>query len=177
MTRLGRRDDRTRMVVGFAFSPGAFSPGSKTRRVALIAKNREPDGADMKGTLNGIGGKVKARESYKRAMVREFHQETGAVVGGWDLFAIIEGDTWRLFAFVVECDPDEWREIQTLNESPTDEMVVKVGVRRVLTDDARGLDKNDPDRVFYSDVPALVHLALTTELYEARAVHFDRRAL
>lgn len=165
------------MVVGFAFSPGAFAPGARNRRVVLIAKNREPDGADMKGTFNGVGGKVKGRESYARAMTREFYQETGAVVGGWGLVAIIEGDTWRLFVYAVECDPSEWADIRTLGESPTDEMVLKVGVRRVLTDSARGLDKSDPDRVFYSDVPALVHLALTTDLYECRAAHFDRRSL
>jgi hypothetical protein len=101
-------------------------------------------------------------------MVREFHQEAGAVVAGWELFAIIEGDTWRLFAYVHELDGTEWRAIRTLGKSVTDERVVKVPVSRVLA---------NKDGAFYADVPALLSLALAWELWRYRAVHIDRRSL
>lgn len=166
--RLGRADDRQRYVVGFAFDLAE-------RRMALIWKKRQPDGAGMIGLLNGIGGKVRPRESYRRAMVREFHQETGGMVAGqlWKLFAIIDGPTYRLHCFAAWLDSAEFRSIQTLGKSVTDEVVQKVPVRRVVLELA---PSTRPEaQACYPDVPSLVAIALRNDLWSARAVHIDRR--
>jgi len=63
-------------VCGFLFS-------YKGSEVALIRKNKP---AWQKGKLNGIGGKIEPGETPLVAMVREFKEETGALVTNWKPF-------------------------------------------------------------------------------------------
>lgn len=63
-------------VVGFLFDEDAYY-------VMLIRKNRP---AWQAGKLNGIGGKVEQGENPSEAMVREFQEETGVTIRGWDHF-------------------------------------------------------------------------------------------
>lgn len=60
-------------VVGFLVDPS-------TDHVALIRKGRPEWQA---GKLNGVGGHIEPGESPAAAMVREFGEETGAMVGRW----------------------------------------------------------------------------------------------
>ena len=69
-----------RYVVGFAFDAAA-------ERVALIRKNKPQWQA---GKWNGIGGHVGPGETPGSAMVREFHEETGALVMGWQRFVQLQ---------------------------------------------------------------------------------------
>jgi len=77
-------------VVGFLFSvSGTF--------VALIEKQK-PEW--QKGKLNGIGGKIEEGESQRAAMRREFEEETGAYVGDWRQFAILNHSGNTVYCFV-----------------------------------------------------------------------------
>jgi 8-oxo-dGTP pyrophosphatase MutT (NUDIX family) len=139
--RLGRESNRTRYVVGFAFN----AAGS---RVALMQKARGP--LEMTGTLNGIGGEASGRETYRAAMRREFLEEAGVVVSAFDVFAIIEADTWRLFVFRARLDDRQWRRIRTGPRSLTDEPIVRVSALHLPGDSYR----------VYHDVRWLVPMAL-----------------
>lgn len=63
-------------VVGFLIDP-------EREHVMLIRKNRPPW---MAGMLNGIGGKVEPGEHPDVAMAREFREETGLTIIGWDSY-------------------------------------------------------------------------------------------
>lgn len=83
--------------------------------VALIRKNK-PDW--QKGLLNGIGGKVEPSEIPADAMVREFNEETGCLVGSyrWNHFARISGPQFLVDFFATTGD-------LSLLESPEEEKV------------------------------------------------------
>lgn len=151
--RLGREFQRRRFCVGFAFNP-------HQSRVALIAKNREPEGADMIDTLNGIGGGVLQRETYEHGMQREFYQETGVIISSWRLFAIVDGPDYRLMCYTARLTRHEWRSIRTGENSVTDEQVGRYPVRQL-------------PRTVYDDVRFLVPLALMREA----VVRIDRRGI
>lgn len=79
-------------VLGFAFS-------RNRQNVVLIEKQR-PEW--QKGQLNGVGGKVELfDDSEVDAMVREFHEETGAVTtpGDWDHFATMVARGYKIHCF------------------------------------------------------------------------------
>lgn len=158
MARLGAEEDRTRYVVGFAFN-------IDRTRVALIEKTHGPVGADMEGTLNGLGGECRSRESYDRAMVREFLEEGGALFDGWRRFAIIDGPGYRVICYTVTLSDAEWRLIRTGKRSKTDEIVRKVSHRRAVTDKGP------------HGMAALVAIARDPGLWRTRCVHIDRRSL
>jgi 8-oxo-dGTP diphosphatase len=71
-------------VCGFLFTPEIGDLYKQS--VALIKKQRPKWQA---GLYNGIGGKVEDGEEPIEAMVREFHEETGAVVTDWKPFCKI----------------------------------------------------------------------------------------
>ncbi len=64
--------------------------------VALITKAK-PEW--QKGKLNGVGGSIEKGETPLQAMVREFKEETGHDVDGWEEFAQITGVEWKVHFF------------------------------------------------------------------------------
>lgn len=71
-----------RYCLGFLFS-------KDKRYVALIWKTKPKA---FNGLLNGIGGKLWARESAITAMIREFLEECGLLVHGWQLFCTLHNE-------------------------------------------------------------------------------------
>lgn len=79
-------------VVGFLIDQ-EFDQG----QVALIRKTK-PEW--QKDKFNGIGGKIEDGESPLAAMIREFREETGVTVEGWEQFASITDEkTWHVVFF------------------------------------------------------------------------------
>lgn len=79
-------------VAGFLFS-------LDHQRVALIRKNRPSFHAGM---LNGIGGKINYGENPYQAMLREFTEEAGVVIGSWNKFLTLQVPDWRVHFFRAE---------------------------------------------------------------------------
>ena len=76
-------------VVGFLFSPAY-------QNIVLIKKKR-PEWQN--GYLNGVGGKIKKYERSKRAMQREFQEETGVDINEWEEFAVLNGSDYIVHFF------------------------------------------------------------------------------
>ena len=93
----------TEYVCGFAFDDLAEG-------VALIQKKRP---AWQRGKWNGIGGHVEPGEFSLAAMAREFREEAGVEVDGWEKFLILRGGlAWNVHffrAFGVDLDELESR--------------------------------------------------------------------
>lgn len=68
-----------RYVVGFMFDPSY-------EHVALIEKQK-PEW--MRGTFNGIGGKIEEGETPSQAMIREFEEEAGVRTTAWRWFCYL----------------------------------------------------------------------------------------
>ena len=115
-TRLGRQQDRTRYVLGFAFNEART-------RVVLIHRNHGP----IAGHWNGLGGEVYPRESYRQAMRREFFEESGVLTGSWKQSAIIEMDHSRIHVFWTILAPRDWRRIKADRTQP--EAVTRVSIK------------------------------------------------
>lgn len=81
-------------VVGFLFDEAK-------KKVALILKNRPEWQA---GKWNGLGGKREGQEYWFAAMMREFKEETGADVVGWDEFATLESQDALIVCFTASED-------------------------------------------------------------------------
>lgn len=77
-----------RYVVGFLFD--------KKGNVALIHKLRPKW---QRHRFNGIGGHIEPGETPHAAMVREFKEETGAMVRQWHEFVVVKGSDYRLHCF------------------------------------------------------------------------------
>lgn len=101
----------TRYVVGFRFTNG---------KVVLIKKNRPKW---QKNLLNGVGGHVEPTESATKAMVREFHEETGFKVENWSHFCTLKGHKLKVFCYRSFGPFDGY--------SATDEEIVTVPVDRL----------------------------------------------
>lgn len=83
---------RTSYVVGFLFD-------QEKRWVVLVHKEKP---VWQKGKWNGVGGKVEKGETFVQAMTREFREEAGLTVLGWEAFAHHYGDDFEIqffFAF------------------------------------------------------------------------------
>jgi 8-oxo-dGTP diphosphatase len=96
-------------VVGFLFR-------NRGANVALIRKTKP---AWQAGKLNGIGGKVEPGETIQQAMVREFKEETGALVEDWRHFCTLTFRDARIHFF--ESHEGEDRiDLKTTTEEPVD---------------------------------------------------------
>lgn len=104
----------TEYVVGFALD--AYG------RVALIRKNRPEWQA---GRLNGVGGHIEPGETPAEAMVREFEEETGRRIGGWELFVDMEFPGARIYFYRTRIGTSIMDSLRTT----TDETVVKIDAR------------------------------------------------
>lgn len=76
-------------VLGFLFD-------NERDHVVLIRKTK-PEW--MVGQLNGVGGKVNEHEHKDDAMVREFQEETGVTVVGWEPFATLSAPNYRIHCY------------------------------------------------------------------------------
>jgi 8-oxo-dGTP diphosphatase len=110
--RLVDKTNLIEYVLGFAFD--------NNDRVAVILKKRP---AWQSGKYNGIGGKIEEGELPRRAMTREFKEETGFLIppGDWRCFGQLAGKTdgqyWKVFLYAAyNIDLNELK-------SPTDEKV------------------------------------------------------
>lgn len=106
--------------LGFAFNPDMT-------QVALIKKLRPEWQA---GFLNGIGGHVESKETFKQCVGREFYEETGVatLLSEWRSVAHIERE--RVFVcqvYMATLSMKDWGEIRTT----TDEQVEKVPVEEL----------------------------------------------
>jgi 8-oxo-dGTP pyrophosphatase MutT (NUDIX family) len=92
--------------------------------VVLIRKNRPEFQA---GLLNGVGGKIETErgESPRRAMVREFFEETGVQTtpDEWTMFAELqcydhkEGDGWMHVVYCFVCKSTKhWSSVRTMTD-------------------------------------------------------------
>ncbi|HKW48286.1 MAG TPA: NUDIX hydrolase [Gemmatimonadaceae bacterium] len=152
--RLLRQADRARYVCGFAFN----ATGS---RVVLIHQQR----GIAAGFLNGIGGRVRAHESYSMAMHRLFLQQTGVLIGSvWTPFAIIEADDRRVQCYAAHLSRQCWGQIRT----ESDELVERCSIRALPGASAR-------TRGVYHDVPFLIPLGVNP--LPAAVVRLEYRAI
>lgn len=98
---------KTEMVLGFLFSPDS-------KQVVLIEKKKPKW---QVGKLNGIGGKVKLKEPYHDAMIRECKEETGVHVPSWRGFAQLKGPNFLVNCFTA-WSPSAFAIEQMENEKP-----------------------------------------------------------
>jgi hypothetical protein len=76
-------------------------------KVLLVEKNRPEWQA---GLLNAIGGEIEPGENPHDAMVREFEEETGRRVSGWQFFASETGPDYMVHFYRQRIAPeDDWR--------------------------------------------------------------------
>ena len=102
-------------VCGFAFQ----KLNDNVHNVALIRKTK-PDW--QAGKFNGIGGKVEKSETPKAAMIREFEEETSAVITDWRPFAVLKHGKGLIYMFTAMTG------VSTLLRQTTDEEPVWVGL-------------------------------------------------
>ena len=82
-------------VEGMTYYCLGFLFDYKANKVGLINKI----GGWQDGMVNGIGGKIEDGETPRRAMFREFEEETGARPNYWSSKAILVGKSWTVFVF------------------------------------------------------------------------------
>jgi 8-oxo-dGTP diphosphatase len=106
-TAPGSEIARVDYVVGFAFDQDG--------RSALIEKNRPQWQA---GRLNGIGGHIEPGEHPAVAMRREFLEETGADLTGWDLFVVMDFPGARIYFYRLLVDQQVLNGLRTTTDEP-----------------------------------------------------------
>lgn len=83
-------------------------------RVVLVRKNR-PDW--QAGKLNAVGGHVEEGERPIEAMRREFQEETGLDLDGWEHFATVKGQDWgSVFFYRLTVEPDVLSQVRTVED-------------------------------------------------------------
>lgn len=97
-------------VAGFCFDTAG-------ERVVLVRKAKP---AWQAGLLNGVGGKVEPGESPADAMRREFLEEAGVDVVGWQAYAAVAGDWGRVDFFRVFVDEDVLAQVRTMEAEPVE---------------------------------------------------------
>jgi len=105
-------------VLGFMFS-------EDHKHVVLIRKNKPVWQA---GSMNGVGGKIEEGEEPLDAMIREFTEETGCYHENWRHFASMTNSQFIVYCYVAFASG-----VQI--ESKTDEIVFKVKVDEILTNE------------------------------------------
>jgi len=83
----------TNYVAGFLFD-------NKREIVALVKKRKFPPGANWsKNPFNAIGGKINEHETSFEAMQREFTEETGVSINGWQWFLTLCHENWKVYFY------------------------------------------------------------------------------
>jgi 8-oxo-dGTP diphosphatase len=93
-----------------------------TQQVVLVRKDRP---AWQAGRLNGVGGHIEPGETPEEAMRREFCEEAGLDLDGWEHFATVEGDWgsvrfFRLFSSASVVWSAETQESEPIERHPVD---------------------------------------------------------
>jgi hypothetical protein len=111
-------------VLGFMFD--------SADNVLLIRKQR-PD--RQKGFLNGIGGKLLAKEHYEVAMCREFEEETGyfTMPNEWKLFAELSGKNFAVNCYYMKVTTITGLMMSGRLKSTTDEEIGAYHIDYVLS--------------------------------------------
>lgn len=109
-------------VAGFMFDYGG-------KEVVLVKKSR-PEW--QRGLLNGVGGKIEEWETPADAMHREFCEETGYAVGGWQRFCTLSGRDFKVYFYFLHDDPEA---LYATTQSTHDETIEVHFVAKVLADD------------------------------------------
>lgn len=83
---------QVKYVLGFLFDD--------TLRDVVLIRKQKPDW--QAGRLNGVGGKIKAKEPMHAAMEREFVEETGVRMpqSNWLVFGQLVNEEWLVHCFV-----------------------------------------------------------------------------
>ena len=85
--------------------------------VVLVRKNRPEWQA---GLLNGVGGHFEEYDHYPlNTMIREFHEEAGVRVEGWEHFLTLKGPYATIWCYALK---DDW-DLMSMIDSQTDEQV------------------------------------------------------
>lgn len=97
----------TKYVCGFLFS-------ADREKVALILKRKPPW---QFGQYNGIGGKIEENgEQASWAMRREFQEETGVIIDGWERFATVRGSSNKFTIYFFRAFSDDIFDVKTMEE-------------------------------------------------------------
>lgn len=126
-------------VAGFLYSPDMMA-------VALVEKLKP---AWQRGKLNGVGGSIEEGETPYVAMRREFEEEAGVLVLGWQHFRTehyIHGSQVKVHFFAAFATGTDWRNLT----SRTDEQIHRVPLAGLF-------DK--PERLIYN-LPYLIPMGL-----------------
>lgn len=99
--------------LGFCFD-------NPSKHVVLISKEK-PEW--QKGKINGVGGKIRLKETALQAMIREFEEEAGVNVPHWQhCITLIEQDMkWCVYIFRTHLQLDFMVEyVQSMTEEEVD---------------------------------------------------------
>lgn len=104
----------TNYVLGFMFS--------EDKKEILLIEKLQPEWQN--GLLNGIGGKVEECESHKKAIIREFREETALLTSwtSWKLFGEMRCSDWAVHLYTGSMDISNFK--HTEKEKP---VICKVG--------------------------------------------------
>ena len=106
----------TEYVCGFAFDSDEGGEDG-VGRVALIRKNRPNWQA---GKWNGIGGHVEPGEFSPAAMAREFREEAGVDVDGWEKFLTLRDAGGAWFVHFFRAFFPIYGKLESLTDEPVD---------------------------------------------------------
>jgi 8-oxo-dGTP diphosphatase len=84
-------------------------------RVALVRKNRP---AWQAGRLNGVGGHVEKGETPAEAMRREFWEEAGLDLEGWEHFATVTFPAGEVWFYRLLVDIETLDQVETKTDEP-----------------------------------------------------------
>jgi 8-oxo-dGTP pyrophosphatase MutT (NUDIX family) len=102
-------------VLGFLFDLDC-------NNVVLIEK-KKPE--IMKGLFNGVGGHIEAYDATPQdAMTREFLEETGVEISGWQQYALLVGQRFTMHVFRAWANDFQFSSVHTMEE----EIVVTTSV-------------------------------------------------
>ncbi len=109
------KNDFVSYVAGFAFT-------KDRERITLVRKNRPEAQRDR---WNAIGGKIESGEHPADAMRREFEEETGVAIDGWENYCTIGNESYAVYFFRAFDDKS------LMLKSTTDEYVFSCPLRNL----------------------------------------------
>ncbi len=126
------------------------------RKVILIRKEKP---LWQKGKLNGVGGKIEEGESSLDAMIREFEEESGLYIKGWNNFLTYSGNNFLIDIFYVCLKDEDFYSVKTI----TEELIEIHPINSI---------QNFPYGSFIPNILWMTKMAVSMELGECDR-HFD----